>query len=509
MKKLLFTFLAVMCCMAMNAQTAFEVNGIKYSVTGDNTVEVVKQDPSYSGSVEIPATVTNPDGGKTYNVTGIGNRAFFLSDGITSVTIPEGLISIGDEAFSYCRNIKGDLVIPSTVTSIGKDAFNHCDNLTSVTIKGGSIGSCAFYNCKGLTSLSLQEGVTSIGDEAFSRCFELKGDLVIPSTVKSIGECAFEVIPVNTVKVLALVPPELGDKAFSPVVSFYVPDVKKYQGCDGWKDYIIKLLTEFRLGDIMYQLNETGEHFGEDLTFNDKDLYVSCSDFTANKLTYSRTFKDTNWQPLYVPFAMSYDDWEGKFDVAAINNFHEYTDKMGQTTKTELEVRLVKDHTLKPNHPYLIRAWYADNNNPQTIEVSTKKMYKSEEDSIDCSSVERKYTFTGTYREIAGLKTNDYIFMSGGKLCKATNDQVILPAQRWYLKIESRGSQVGGGNTSYGKPMEFDIKLLDDEPTGIDEITVTRTPLKNSVEAIYNLNGMRVNDSYKGIVIKNGKKVIK
>ena len=106
MKKLLFTFLAAMCCMAMNAQTAFEVNSIKYSVTGDNTVEVVKQDPSYSGSVEIPATVTNSDGGKTYNVTGIGNRAFFLSDGITSVTIPEGLISIGDEAFSYCRNIK-------------------------------------------------------------------------------------------------------------------------------------------------------------------------------------------------------------------------------------------------------------------------------------------------------------------------------------------------------------------------------------------------------------------
>ena len=75
--------------------------------------------------------------------------------------------------------------------------------------------------------------------------------------------------------------------------------------------------------------------------------------------------------------------------------------------------------------------------------------------------------------------------MSGGKLCKATDDGVKLSAQRWYLKIESRGSQIGEGNTSEAKPMEFDIKLLDDEPTGIDDITVTRTPLRNSSEAIY------------------------
>ena len=104
------------------------------------------------------------------------------------------------------------------------------------------------------------------------------------------------------------------------------------------------------------------------------------------------------------------------------------------------------------------------------------------------------------------MKTKDYIFLSEGRLYKATNDNVKLSAQRWYLSIESLGSQVDGGNTSYAKPMEFDIKLLDDEATGIDEITVTRTPLRNSSEAVYNLNGMRVNDNYKGIVIKNGKK---
>ena len=554
MKKLLFTFLAALYCTVMNAQdVTFTAGGINYNVTGENTVEV-GINKNLSESVVIPATVINPDDGKTYNVTGIGETAFFFSRYITSVSIPEGvtyiglgafqltaltsislpegvtyigigafqqtaltsislpegLISIGDEAFSYCRNIEGDLVIPSTVTSIGKEAFSHCDVLTSVTIKGGSIGESAFNNCRGLTSLSLQEGVTSIGSQAFNSCQKIK-DLVIPSTVKSIGEGAFKSVLGIRVKVFALVPPELGNGAFDAYTcTCYVPDVKKYQECDGWKDYYynIKLLTEFRLGDQMCSLDETGNYFEQDLTFNDKDTYVSGSDFTAKKLTYSRTFTNNNWQPLYVPFAISYDDWYWDFEVAAINNFHEETDDMGQTVRTELEIRMVTSGTLKPNHPYLIRAKGADKNTPQEINISSKKMYKSEENSIVCSSVERKYTFTGTYRDITGMRTKDYIFLSGGSLYRATDDNVKLSAQRWYLSIESLGSQVDGGYTSDVKAMEFDIKLLDDEATNIDEITVTRTPLKISVEAIYNLNGMRVNDSYKGIVIKNGKKVL-
>ena len=102
MKKLLFTFLAVMCCMVMNAQTTFEVEDIKYSVTSENTVEVVANYGNYRGSVVIPATVTNPDGGKTYNVTGIGDNAFSYCTNLASVTIPKSVNSIGTEAFYFC-----------------------------------------------------------------------------------------------------------------------------------------------------------------------------------------------------------------------------------------------------------------------------------------------------------------------------------------------------------------------------------------------------------------------
>ena len=255
-----------------------------------------------------------------------------------------------------------------------------------------------------------------------------------------------------------------------------------------------------KIGDKEYM-------FDDNLIFPDKAAYQCEYDFTVyGSITYNRTFNNTNWQPLYVPFAISYSDWSDGFDVAAINNFHEYTDEKGQTIKTELEIRMVKSGTLKPNHPYLIKAHDAPE--PLQIELITKEICKSDEKSYSCSSMESQYTFTGTYQEMNKLKANDYIFMSGGKLCKAEDDEVKLSAQRWYLKITSLGSQVDGGSTSYAKAKEFDIKLLDDEATGIDEITVTRTPLHSSSDAVYNLNGMRVNDSYKGIVIKNGKKVL-
>ena len=280
----------------------------------------------------------------------------------------------------------------------------------------------------------------------------------------------------------------------------------KIDNVEEWKNGEGKLCI-FQLGEDCYIHN--GRIIYGDVCFKDKVVYdLNVNLDVTGKITYSRTFKNTNWQPLYVPFAISYDEWKGKFDVAAINNFHEYSNyKTGEIVKTELEVRLVKDHTLKPNHPYLIKAHDADEINPQEIYLSTRKLCKSDEDSIVCSSVERKYTFTGTYQDVTGMKTKVYIFMSGGKLCRATDDNVKLSAQRWYLSIESLGSQFGD-NIYNAKAMEFDIKLLDDETTGIDEVTVTRTPLKNCSEAVYNLNGMRVNDSYKGIVIKNGKKVL-
>ena len=111
-------------------------------------------------------SVTIPD-----NVTSIGGYAFFCCNGLTSVTIGNSVTSIEDSAFSYCSGLTS-VTIPDSVTNIGNSAFSHCSGLTSVTIPDSvtSIGNYAFSYCSGLTSVTIPDSVTSIGYGAFAYC---------------------------------------------------------------------------------------------------------------------------------------------------------------------------------------------------------------------------------------------------------------------------------------------------------------------------------------------------
>ena len=95
----------------------------------------------------------------------------------------------------YTTYIKS-VTIPEGVTSIGPNAFWGCSNLTSVTIPEGvkNIGESAFYGCSSLTSVTIPDGVTSIGDGAFSGCSSLTS-LTIPNSVALIGLSAFAGTP--------------------------------------------------------------------------------------------------------------------------------------------------------------------------------------------------------------------------------------------------------------------------------------------------------------------------
>ena len=74
--------------------------------------------------------MTLPDG-----VESIGDGAFSECSGLRSVTIPESVTSIGVGAFSFCTNLQS-VTIPSSVTSIGNYVFERCSNLKNLVFQG-------------------------------------------------------------------------------------------------------------------------------------------------------------------------------------------------------------------------------------------------------------------------------------------------------------------------------------------------------------------------------------
>ncbi|MBO7458499.1 MAG: leucine-rich repeat domain-containing protein [Paludibacteraceae bacterium] len=197
MKTKIFTlFLALVASAGTILASNTQVDGIWYdfdSSTKTASVTYRGSKPStysneYSGAVVIPASITYNS--ETYNVTSVGENAFYECRDLTSVTIPNSVTSIGENAFAYCYGMTS-VTIGNSVTSIGNSAFYSCASLTSIEIPNSvtSIGDHAFYGCRSLTSVII--GVTSIGDYAFKDCTGLTS-LTLENSVESIGKQAFE-----------------------------------------------------------------------------------------------------------------------------------------------------------------------------------------------------------------------------------------------------------------------------------------------------------------------------
>ena len=265
----LFLSLVVLLSLPMLA-VEVEIDGINYDLDTETKGAIVmrKTSDDYSGDIVIPEFVEHD--GITYSVTGILRAAFQGCSGLTSVSIPKSVTKIGGNAFDACYALKKvhisdvaawcnikfeqefgftgaqnplryahhlylngeevkDLVIPNSVTSIGNYVFYGLEGIESVSIPSSvtSIGKYAFYYCSGLTTVHISDiaawcgikfgnydanplqyahrlylngeevrdlvipnSVTSIGDWAFDGCSGLTS-VTIPNSVESIGESAF------------------------------------------------------------------------------------------------------------------------------------------------------------------------------------------------------------------------------------------------------------------------------------------------------------------------------
>ena len=149
----------------------------------------IRQRPAFpaniAGAVEMPATVAG------LPVYGIGNEAFRDCAEVTSVKIANGVRSIGKSAFQGCRRL-ASIEIPVSVTKIESSAFQECDSIISATLPGGDGKVYDYLPCADkLRFLTIAEGSVSVGESQFCGCSSLL-TVTFPSTLRSIGRCAFQ-----------------------------------------------------------------------------------------------------------------------------------------------------------------------------------------------------------------------------------------------------------------------------------------------------------------------------
>ena len=256
--------------------------------------------------------------------------------------------------------------------------------------------------------------------------------------------------------------------------------------------------------------NDASAFTVEAFTLNDATVYNSKAKFTVKELTYNRTFKHDGWQALYVPFELKCDQIPADYEVATINNFHEFEQKDG-SFNTVLEVKPVKNSiTIPALTPCLIRMKQA----PETAEAKTLQFTNvsfaaAADKKIDCASVTRYYQFLGTLNAKTGFDTTSDFVINEGELWKTGSDTELNP-QRWYLNASDRtGSEL---NPSVQLSRIAIHVIGGDETTDIDGIYVkTDTEdVSSSRQGIYDLQGRKLSEEpTSGIYIKDGKKYVK
>lgn len=246
--------------------------------------------------------------------------------------------------------------------------------------------------------------------------------------------------------------------------------------------------------------DETEEKTPIDMALVDGEEINITEEQPCNTLTYTRNFKNTNWQPLYVPFTMSFEDWDEQgLEVARLNGFYEYDDDQnGTVDRSALEVIKVKGGQLKPNHPYLVRAAATGQ---KTITTTNTSVLPTTTNYVDCATVETLYTFTGSYQQIAQSQLNKWnaYVMSGGSLRQSAS---ALNSMRWYMTRTSRSGQL--------LPEISEIKVIVQGEEDVDAVIDMAAENEHNASSsqLYNLNGQRVERATgKGIYIRDGKKL--
>ncbi len=231
------------------------------------SIQVDASNPTYESVdgilfTEDGATLLSYPGGRSgayqipYGVTTLGENAFYRAAGLTDVSFPASLTTIGayafygsglvdvsvpdtvttmeEEVFGFCESLTR-VKLPKNITSIPEYMFFSCENLESVQMPAAitAVSGYAFWGCAKLASIDLTDTPTSIGERAFYGCDNL-AKIVIPESVTYLGNSALASCDNMNTIIFEGDAPKLGNYCFekTPAVCFY--SLRK----EGWTDVV-------------------------------------------------------------------------------------------------------------------------------------------------------------------------------------------------------------------------------------------------------------------------------
>ena len=406
-------------------------------------------------------------------VTKIGERAFERCEGITSVTIPSSVTSIGSLAFFACINLK-QISLPPNITVISPKVFESCQNISNIVIPTSvtEIGYEAFEGCTNLTEIEIPSNVKVIGKRAFYGCSRLNKN-ILPSSIQTIEDAAFDWCKkLTSIYCLSENPISINSTVFSYEIfqtcTLYVPKgtKEKYQNAEVWKYFSV--IKEF-----------------DPLEIENKEVNVILS--SAGYATFYNAYNNFK-----IPVGLS----------AQVVTFDSYGN---------LSYNTIANGIIPKGIPVILKS-NDKKGGTYTLTSTTESATYSGENLLHGSSSQ---TMTSNVNGVSTSGNSSYVYY---KLAYGKSGSVNANKFGWYWGANNGAAfSIEGGKAWLALPITnahskravlfIDDDMSIDDVTSIDEIEQSRNGEANSIQ--YNMAGQRVDNSYNGIIIVNGKKIVR
>ncbi len=397
--------------------------------------------------------------------------------------------------FNGCSNLGKIIFGNNFKTSTTENMFSNCSKLTKLDLSGFDTSqrtenkgtmTCMFSGCSSLTSLNLSSfntsNVTNM-DQMFYNCENLSNLTLGSFDMTSVTSMYNMFYNCNKITING-----------NALVFVTSDDQKKIWPGSSEVKFVVKESN----GDT-YKYNGDVEINYSD---NKETPLIISKAFTANSVTFTRTFTAGNPHTVCLPFAVNATEY---------GTFY----KLSSYDKDNRKVKFTKVDKTVANTPYLFIP-YKDKADVTKIEVTggdagvdisstaneEYSSYAGNDYSTRFNGVYRKKTFT---EQDLNSNYDFYGWTADGDFKKAGAGASVAPC-RAYIRLRKKTT---GGGSSDNAPARLSVEFDDGETTGTGTIGTAKSGADGGADApMYNLQGQRVSGGYKGVVIKNGKKMI-